>query len=458
LAVRFLQKAVLAQPNNPDPYFQLGQAYQELNEHEQAIEALRKAIAYNPNLAHNKSQVTSAHHRLAQSLLKLGQTEEGRKELQEAADLKAKAFKLEQQSQANGQALIPEAATDRLGLADQRKTEGKDLDDSTRQELQNSEVYYQKVIGRAHNNIGLLRAERNDVVTAAEQFALAAKWDPQQEGVNYNLGLANFKAQFYKRAVSPLESELKINPTNRPARVLLGLVQFRLGSYAKASESLSSLIDQQSSDANLYYYLAASLIRQRKIADAEKVIEQMKMVAGDSPQFHLLMAEKNYSLGNNAQSIAEIGQALIGAGSTPLIHYYSGLLYLNLRKSNEAIREFESELILNPNDVEALCSLGKTLVVAGSIDRGLKVLRQVIQARPDHVEARYALGKTLLQKGDLSGAIQNLEQASQLDPDNAEVHYELGRAYLAAGRKGEGKTHIDISDRLKRSRAQTPGN
>ena len=99
LAIHFLQKAATIQPNNPDPYFQLGQAYQELNKHEQAIEVLKKAIALNPDLGHNKGQVTTAHHRLAQSLLKTGQTEAGQRELQIASDLKAQAFKLEQQVQ-----------------------------------------------------------------------------------------------------------------------------------------------------------------------------------------------------------------------------------------------------------------------------------------------------------------------------------------------------------------------
>ena len=42
LAITFLQKAASIQPNNPDPYFQLGQAYQELNNHKQAIEVLEK--------------------------------------------------------------------------------------------------------------------------------------------------------------------------------------------------------------------------------------------------------------------------------------------------------------------------------------------------------------------------------------------------------------------------------
>ncbi|MDX6574052.1 MAG: hypothetical protein QOE96_5, partial [Blastocatellia bacterium] len=64
LAIAFLKNASRVQAENPDPYFQLGQAYQELEKHDQAIEALKKSIALNPDLAHNKFQVTTAHYRL----------------------------------------------------------------------------------------------------------------------------------------------------------------------------------------------------------------------------------------------------------------------------------------------------------------------------------------------------------------------------------------------------------
>ncbi|MGH9970661.1 MAG: tetratricopeptide repeat protein, partial [Pyrinomonadaceae bacterium] len=73
-AVGFLKKASQIQPNNPDPYFHLGQAYQAEGKHEQAIEVLRKSITLNPQLIHNDYQVTSAHYRLGQSLLKTGET------------------------------------------------------------------------------------------------------------------------------------------------------------------------------------------------------------------------------------------------------------------------------------------------------------------------------------------------------------------------------------------------
>ena len=44
----------------------------------QAVEAFRKAIALNTSFEHNDYQVTNAHFRLGQSLVKLGRTEEAR--------------------------------------------------------------------------------------------------------------------------------------------------------------------------------------------------------------------------------------------------------------------------------------------------------------------------------------------------------------------------------------------
>src|SRR5207245_8317004 len=98
----------------------------------------------------------------------------------------------------------------------------------TAAELKEGEVYYSRVIATAHNEIGLLRAERGDFKTATEQFALAAKWDSQLEGLNFNWGLAAFKAELYEEATGPLEKELNAHPDNVQVTQWLGLSYLRL--------------------------------------------------------------------------------------------------------------------------------------------------------------------------------------------------------------------------------------
>src|SRR5688500_17403685 len=95
-AIALLEKAARKQPNNPDPYFHLAQAYQGAGKHQQAVEVLQKTIALTPSLDHNDYQVTTAHYRLGQSLIKVGRTAEGEKELQKSAELKSKGFKMDE--------------------------------------------------------------------------------------------------------------------------------------------------------------------------------------------------------------------------------------------------------------------------------------------------------------------------------------------------------------------------
>jgi tetratricopeptide (TPR) repeat protein len=295
LAIAFLKNASRVQTDNPDPYFQLGQAYQELEKHDQAIEALKKAIALNPDLAHNKFQVTTAHYRLAQSLLKVGQAEAGQKELRLSSELKAEAFKMAQTSGTGpstmGTSQLPDQE-DKLpvsGSVNSTLTSSNMPDEKARREFESAEAYYAKILAATHSSIGLLRADRGDFRAAAEQFRLAANWNPQQEDVDYNLGLAYFRSESYKDAVPPLETEVKTHPQNIRARWLLGLSYFKTSDYPKASELLADVVNSESTNIDLYYAVTFSLIKEGKTELADQAIQRMARVTGDSPQLHALL-------------------------------------------------------------------------------------------------------------------------------------------------------------------------
>ena len=455
LAVQFLEKAASIEPNNPDPYFQLGQAYQEMNQHERAVEVLKRSIALNPNLSHNKGQVATAHHRLAQSLLKLGQTAAGQKELQIASDLKAQSFKLEQQSQTTTRNVVKNESAEQgqlsgIGFDQPVGVQSEQRDEKTIRELKDGAAYYEKILATAHNNVGLLRAERQDYLAAAPQFAMAVKWNPQQEGLDYNLGLAYYKSGLFEQAIPPLENELKTHADNHPARVLLGMSYFMTEKYTSASEWLGSVVDSSATDINTYYALTYSLIKQDKLDLADRVVGQMKTATGDSPQLHLLLGEQYFVKRDRGKTLAELGEAEKLKSSAPGVHYFAGLLYLKLDKVEEAIREFDRELVGNPGDLQTKFQLGNILLANGNLDRGIKLMQEVVQVRPELIGVQYRLGQALFQKRDVSGAIQHLEGAAKLEPENPEVHLQLGQAYILAGRNTDGKSQIEISKQLKK--------
>jgi tetratricopeptide (TPR) repeat protein len=459
LAIAFLKNASRVQADNPDPYFQLGQAYQELGKHDQAIEALKKAIALNPDLAHNKFQVTTAHYRLAQSLLKVGQAEAAQKELRLSSELKAEAFKMAQTSSSGpstvgtmGTSQLPETE-DKLpatSSVESTKTSSKP-DETTIRDLETAAAYYAKLLAATHSSIGLLRADRGDFGAAAEQFRLAANWNPQQEDVDYNLGLAYFRAESYKNAVPPLETEVKIHPQNIRARWLLGLSYFRTSNYPRAAELLADVVTSQSTNIDLYYALASCLIKQGKTEAADQAIQRMAKVTGDSPQLHVLLGQQYYAQGNDDRALEEIKAAVALNGQTRQAHYSAGLVYLRAKRFDEATREFEAELGLNSNDLEAKYRLAHTLLIRQELARGVETMREVVKAEPGFADARYELGKALIEQAVVQEAVDNLEIAAKLDPQNPLVHYELGRAYIAAGRREEGKRQNEMFNQLRKT-------
>jgi tetratricopeptide (TPR) repeat protein len=458
-AVALLEKATRKQPNNPDPYFHLGQAYQGAGTHQQAIEVLQKTIALTPNLEHNDYQVTTAHYRLGQSLIKVGRTAEGEKELQTSSELKSKGFKMDEKKVGaflSGNSLPAQDGKTELVKAEGVVAESSDLDLRTVAKLKEDETLFSKVAAAAYNSIGLLRAEQQDFREAAKQFALAAKLNPQQQGLNYNLGLANYKSENYKEAIPALETELKVDPNNVGIKQLLGLSYFMTENYAKAVSLLEAVVAVKK-DAALYYPYALSLLKDGKTEAANHAIEQMVLAGGDSPQVHILLSQANYERGDTVKALEELQIALTLDDKVRLAHFYAGLIRLKDGKMDLAAREFEAELALNPNDVTAKFHLGFVVLAQQQSERGIKLMREVIKERPDFADAYYELGKALLQQGDVPGSVQNLETAAKLKPGQAHVHYQLGRAYIAAGRKQDGESQLELSRELK-EKARAKGN
>lgn len=446
-AVSLLEKAARLRPKNPDVCLFLGNAYHGAGQFAKAIESLRKSMALNPHLDKISPHAAEAHFLLGQSLVRVGQIEEGEKELEIARELKVK-----------------ELATDRKRIvaylnAEENTphgTEGEERvlsvvntpDAKMKERFKESETFYSEVVAKIHNQIGLLSADRQDYMAAVDQFRSAVYWDPTIKGVNYNLGLACYKAELYKEAVSLLELEINNDPTNVPVTHLLGMCYFLLEDFAKASTLLGE-VPSRSGNVGLYYALSLSLIKQGKVSEASDVIQKMLVMAGDSAQVHVLLGQAYHAQNEDLKALEELRKASEMDSRLPMAHYYSGLIHIKLGKFDEAAREFEAELTLSPKDNQAKYHLSFVLLAVGQITRGMKLMREVIELKPDFADARFELGKALLQLGDVKGAIESLEAAVKLGPEKAHIHYQLGRAYTAAGREADAEKCFETFKQLK---------
>ena len=226
--------------------------------------------------------------------------------------------------------------------------------------------------------------------------------------------------------------------------------------FALTSLILAEVVAAKPTEAALYYPLALSLINQNKTEEANQLIRQMVTLGRDNPQLHILLGRASYDQGDSAKALEHLQAALALDDKLLLAHFYSGVVYLKLGRFDEAKKEFEAELSLNPNDLQAKYNLAYVLLAGQETERGIRLMGEVILRKPQFADAHFELGKALLKAGQGKEAIQNLEIAAKLDPAKAHIRYQLGRAYISVGRKAEGDGQIEISRQLKeKERTQT---
>jgi tetratricopeptide (TPR) repeat protein len=93
---------------------------------------------------------------------------------------------------------------------------------------------------------------------------------------------------------------------------------------------------------------------------------------------------------------------------------------------DEALREFETAIGLDPGYAPAHFHRGLALERTGRLREALTAYQRALRAQPDLFEARYGLSSVCAKLGDLDGAIALLRQIVAALPDLAEARYNLG--------------------------------
>ena len=120
-----------------------------------------------------------------------------------------------------------------------------------------------------------------------------------------------------------------------------------------------------------------------------------------------------------------------------------GILSVQDRQGEEAVREYQKAIDLNPDFAEAYDNLGNAL---GRLGRGAEAVeryQKALELDPENVKAHSNLGVALGRMGRPSEAIGHLEKALESVPDDAEVHTNLGISLAMVGRFDEAIPHLE---------------
>ncbi len=132
-------------------------------------------------------------------------------------------------------------------------------------------------------------------------------------------------------------------------------------------------------------------------------------------------------------------------------HWYGNTLLVSLGRFDEAIKQVERAVELDPLSLIINADLGSTLILARRYDEAIAQLRRTLALDANFSYTHWNLGMALYLKGDKQAAIVEYEKAAALG-DDPEILVLLGRAYAETGRRDKA---LEILKNLEKTAQDT---
>ncbi|MCF6253405.1 MAG: tetratricopeptide repeat protein, partial [Thiomicrorhabdus sp.] len=251
------------------------------------------------------------------------------------------------------------------------------------------------------------------------------------------------QASLYRDAIMRYKMILQAEPKAYTSRLSLALIQIEQKSFKEAEKNLLELVAQKGYSDVVNYYLG--LINQ-ELEDSDKALHYFAKVKQGhyyvDAQLH--RAEIYFSLKDNARTFE-----VLNATQTKLpkellkLDRAKAIFYGASNRPKQAIEAYNSVLLLDGSNVNALMSQAMLFYDLQQFDAYVKNLKSVIQINPDEVDALNALGYFYADRGEnLVEAEALLTRAYQLDPESYYILDSIGWLYFQKGQYGLAKTYL----------------
>lgn len=168
------------------------------------------------------------------------------------------------------------------------------------------------------------------------------------------------KREDIERAVPHLQKAIAVFPNFAEAELKLGAAYMDVGAWNRAEETFQKVLEINSKAANGYFALGEVYRREKKYDDAEKVLAEGLAIEARSAQAHFTLArvywEQAAGMKDESQwraplekSYQEVKRAIDLDPKFAAAHLLKGDLLLKVRRAEDALREFDEYLRLEPH-------------------------------------------------------------------------------------------------------------
>jgi tetratricopeptide (TPR) repeat protein len=304
-------------------------------------------------------------------------------------------------------------------------------------------------------HLGLLEAHQEHYAEAITSYRKAMALNPTMPRLQFNLGLAYFKAADYKESLQQFEPLLKTLPPDSDEAqrlvILIAMSHYGLGEFAASTPYLKQAADHDAQNQTLLLTLAHSCLLSKQYQCVLDAFHRMVALNAESAESDMLVGEALDEMKDTIGAIKEFRAAIAANPKEPNVHFGLGYLLWTQGHTNEAAAEFQAELDNDPQHIQAMLYLADSQIQMNRMDDARPLLEKVVKIDSANPMGRLDLGVVYADAGRNEEALRELKAAEQLDPSDANVHWRLFRLYRSMQKTAEANAELAKTKRIDKA-------
>lgn len=264
----------------------------------------------------------------------------------------------------------------------------------------------------AHYQLAQSLREQNRLDESAKEYQEAIKSDPKYSEAFAGLGMLKLSQNSLGEAEGAFKQAIQINSGNSTAHYGLGKTYLKMGNVDAAIKELNTALYQNPNSFPAHQAMGECYQAQNNLNAAISEYHKATLIKPENPEVYLHISDIREGRGDLELSISELRGALELMPDNQDLHMRIADESLQLEKLDDAIKEYEKVMSVNPGNAAAAKGVtrayflksqkesGGAFFASNDYETAKARLQKAIDLNPNDMELRLAMAKIRMMSGE----------------------------------------------------------
>lgn len=285
-------------------------------------------------------------------------------------------------------------------------------------------------------HLAMVRSQTHQYIEAAPAWEEVTRREPDLKSWKA-LATARLALRQYDAARDAWMQAAKLAPTDPEVIGGLALAMHHSGQSVEALKRLEKATTNQPKATDLWLAMARIQIDRTQWKGATRALEVVRSLEPDNPEGVLLMGYALLQQGQPLRAEPLLVQARDARPDDPEVNGYLCALYERMGRYGDALDPCLAAVAGDPTHFDAVHSLGRVQLAQGQFQEGVETLKGLQRSHIDNVVLMVEMARLDVATGQLEEALILARKAVEKSPRTPEPATVLAQVQMARGEQGD---------------------